>query len=254
MGKDRSKFVIIIKIFVLLAYLIYFFLSKTNLINVQIYNPYVKPDTELKGELLSRSCLLLLGGSNVRMGLAAEAASNKWCQALNLGIESEGGGFKRYVNWLYHHTLCDYVIYSPVIIWSDKQSVNNSEEEETIFPKNSIFSFIKSTFLSSAGNDVPPRFNRFGDQLKYECLDKFPSFHITPKNFINSNYLIDQEINKLLLDVHEKTFNILKKTKDLMVDCSVILKKTNILKPDDIENIINSKYPYIWDFIKKNDG
>ena len=59
---------------------------------------------------------------------------------------------------------------------------------------------------------------------------------------------------KLLLDVHEKTFNILKKTKDLMVDCSVILKKTNILKPDDIENIINSKYPYIWDFIKKNDG
>jgi ATP-dependent Zn protease len=57
-----------------------------------------------------------------------------------------------------------------------------------------------------------------------------------------SKYLIDQEINKLLLDVYDKTFYILKKSKELIMDCSIILKKTNLLKPEDIMNIVNTKY------------
>jgi cell division protease FtsH len=71
--------------------------------------------------------------------------------------------------------------------------------------------------------------------------------NIYPDLSDHSKYLIDQEINNLLLDVHDKATIILKKNKELIIDCSVILKKTNILKPDDIINIINAKYPEIWD-------
>ena len=61
-----------------------------------------------------------------------------------------------------------------------------------------------------------------------------------------SKYLIDKEVNKLLLDCHHNSNIILKDCKDLMIDCSVILKRNNILKPDDIIDIINRKYPYLW--------
>ena len=78
--------------------------------------------------------------------------------------------------------------------------------------------------------------------------------NIYPDLSDHSKYLIDQEINKLLIEAHDHATIILKDVKDLILDCSVILKKENILKPDDIINIINNKYPHMWDIydIKNN--
>jgi ATP-dependent Zn protease len=61
-----------------------------------------------------------------------------------------------------------------------------------------------------------------------------------------SKYLIDQEINKLLLFAHEQTTIIITQCKDLIMECSELLKKTNVLKPEDIIHIIDKKYQYLW--------
>jgi len=153
-------------------------------------------------------------------------------------------------------------------LWSPKTPgytvFENSDENINIYTKNGLLShlmvllggrvaeeiFYGYSVTTGAKKDLEQAYSLAKNMIINYGMGKQ---NIYPDFSDHSKYLIDQEINKLLLDVHEKTFNILKKTKDLMIDCSVILKKTNILKPDDIENIINSKYPYIWEFIKKID-
>ena len=73
---------------------------------------------------------------------------------------------------------------------------------------------------------------------------------IYPDMSDKSKYLIDQEINALLLEAHSRAFNILTTVKNLVVDCKEILKKNKILKPDNIIDIINLKYPEIWEIYK----
>ena len=82
-------------------------------------------------------------------------------------------------------------------------------------------------------------------KLKNEAQLKNKFYVILKLN--KSKYLIDQEINKLLLIAHDKACLILNNSKELVVDCAKILKKTNILKPEDIINIINIKYPTLWE-------
>ena len=43
---------------------------------------------------------------------------------------------------------------------------------------------------------------------------------------------------------------ILKDIKNLMVDCADILKRTNLLKPENIVDIIDKKYPEMWNIYK----
>jgi ATP-dependent Zn protease len=73
---------------------------------------------------------------------------------------------------------------------------------------------------------------------------------IYPDMSDKSKYLIDQEINALLFEAHSRAFNILTTVKNLIVDCKEILKKNKILKPDNIIDIINLKYPEIWEIYK----
>jgi ATP-dependent Zn protease len=70
--------------------------------------------------------------------------------------------------------------------------------------------------------------------------------NIYPDLSDHSKYLIDQEINKLLVESHENALTILNNCKDLIIDCAEILKKTNILKPEDIIKIVNKKYTDLW--------
>jgi hypothetical protein len=50
-----------------------------------------------------------------------------------------------------------------------------------------------------------------------------------------------------LLIAHDRACLILSNSKELLIDCSKILKKKNILKPEDIINIVNKKYPTLWE-------
>ena len=196
MGIDKLKLAGAIKIFVLFVYLIYFSISNTSLIKLYEHYADFKPDTELKRELLSNKCLLLLGGSNVRMGLSAEAVSIKSCEAVNLGSNAEGRGSKKYVNWLNGNTSAMKVIYSPADIWQDSPLIKNNREGEVKVPSTSMFSILKGIFLPVEN----ATFNKFGDQIKYQCPGNFLSFSIKVDGFINSSYLINNEIyNRIVI-------------------------------------------------------
>jgi hypothetical protein len=202
MAIDKLKLVGGIKILTLAVYLIYFIISNTNPgILVKIGH---KPEIELKRELLSTKCLLLLGGSNVRMGLSAEIISIKSCEALNLGVNSEAGGFQKYLNWLNHNAFADKVIYSSALIWQDSPLIDNNREGVIKFPNVALFSIIKIIFLPIE-NAVTPEFNKFGDEIKYQCLSNFPSFSVKINGFINSSYLINREIYNRISSLKEIT-------------------------------------------------
>ena len=78
--------------------------------------------------------------------------------------------------------------------------------------------------------------------------------NIYPDMSDHSKYLIDQEVNALIIEANDNANRILKNAKELIIDCSVLLKQKNMLKPDDIIEIIDSKYPNMWNLydIKNN--
>ena len=57
----------------------------------------------------------------------------------------------------------------------------------------------------------------------------------------HSKYQIDQEINKLIIEAHDRATVVVKNTKDIIIDCGEILKKNNILKPENIIEVLNKK-------------
>jgi len=61
-----------------------------------------------------------------------------------------------------------------------------------------------------------------------------------------SKYAIDQEINSLLLMAHENAFSVIIDAKDMIIDCSELLKKDKVLKPEQIIEIIDKKYSKLW--------
>ena len=46
-----------------------------------------------------------------------------------------------------------------------------------------------------------------------------------------------------VLEAQEKALEIITGAKELILDCKTIFKETNLLKPEDIAKIINTKYP-----------
>ena len=204
MGIDRIKLTGSIKIFVFFTYLIYFSLSNLSLIKFYANNNELKTDTELKRGLLSKKCLFLLGGSNVRMGLSAEAASSKSCEALNLGVSAEGGGFQKYVKWLKSNAVANKVIYSSADIWTDAPLSNSSEEEGIKFPATSLFSFINIIFFPDK-NLINPEVNHFGDQIEYKCFNNYRPFYINLHKFTDFDYLVSLEMYKRIYVLKEIT-------------------------------------------------
>ena len=61
-----------------------------------------------------------------------------------------------------------------------------------------------------------------------------------------SKFLIDQEVNKLLVMANDHAREIILKTKPLMQDCAAKLKEYKLLKRDEIIKLIDDKYPEIW--------
>jgi cell division protease FtsH len=150
-------------------------------------------------------------------------------------------------------------------LWSPKTPgytvFENSDENGNIYTKNGLFShlmvllggrvaeeiFYGYSVTTGAKKDLEQAYSLAKNMIINYGMGKQ---NIYPDFSDHSKYLIDQEINKLLLDVYDNTFNILKQSKDIMVECSVILKNTNILKPDDILNIVN-KYPELYSIFNK---
>ena len=70
--------------------------------------------------------------------------------------------------------------------------------------------------------------------------------NIYPDMSDHSKYLIDQEVNKLLMMANDHARIIILDAKALIIDTSNILKSEKLLKPESIIEMIDRKYPEIW--------
>jgi ATP-dependent Zn protease len=70
--------------------------------------------------------------------------------------------------------------------------------------------------------------------------------NIYPDLSDQSKFLIDEEVNHILMMAHESATMIIANSKELIIDCSVILKKDSLLKPQQIVDIINKKHENLW--------
>ena len=141
---DKIKLLNLIKLIFLGFYLVYFIFFNTSL---KIYLPHYKnSDSFIKGKIINDSCILLVGGSNVRQGLSAELISESMCPVLNLGINSEMGSFDTYIEWLKENLVgrkYESIIYSPSLIWNQSKIVNKIPYVPQ-FPEISILNQLKN--------------------------------------------------------------------------------------------------------------
>jgi len=147
-------------------------------------------------------------------------------------------------------------------LWSPKTPgytlFENSDEDINIYTKNGLLShlmvllggrvaeeiFYGYSVTTGARKDLEQAYSLAQNMiLHYGMGEK----NIYPDLSDQSKYLIDQEVNKLLIEAHDKAYEILKKSKNIIIDCAEIIKKKNILRPNDIINIIDKKYPKTWE-------
>ena len=146
-------------------------------------------------------------------------------------------------------------------LWSPKTPgytlFENNDEDTNIYTKNGLLShlmvllggriaeeiFYGYSVTTGAKKDLEQAYGLAKNMIIHYGMGKQ---NIYPDLSDHSKYLIDQEINKLLVESHENALSILNNCKDLIIDCAEILKKTNVLKPEDIIKIVNKKYNDLW--------
>jgi cell division protease FtsH len=67
--------------------------------------------------------------------------------------------------------------------------------------------------------------------------------NIYPDLSDQSKFLIDQEINNLLLLANDAAADIISNSKELIVVCTEILKKDHLLKPEHMLKIVKEHHP-----------
>ncbi len=150
-------------------------------------------------------------------------------------------------------------------LWSPKTPgytlFENSDQDINIFTKNGLLShlmvllggrvaeeiFYGYSVTTGAKKDLDEAYNLAKNMIMHYGMGEKS---IYPDFSDQSKYLIDQEINKLILEAHRATLLILNNAKSLVIDCAELLKKNSILKPDDIVNILDTKYPDMKNILK----
>jgi cell division protease FtsH len=70
--------------------------------------------------------------------------------------------------------------------------------------------------------------------------------NIYPDLSDQSKFLIDQEVNDMLVLANDAAVAILSESREFILDCAVILKRDQILKPEQMSEIIRTKYIDLW--------
>ena len=146
-------------------------------------------------------------------------------------------------------------------LWSPKTPgytiFENSDEDSNIYTKTGLFNhlmvllsgriaeevFFGYSVTTGARQDLEQAFSLAKNMIINYGMGKQ---NIYPDMSDQSKYLIDQEVNKLLVMANDHARLIILKTKPLMQDCAAKLKEDKLLKRDQIINLINEKYPEIW--------
>lgn len=146
-------------------------------------------------------------------------------------------------------------------LWSPKTPgytiFERNDEDSNIYTKTGLFNhlmvllagriaeevFFGYSVTTGARQDLEQAFTLAKNMIVNYGMGKQ---NIYPDMSDHSKYLIDQEVNKLLMMANDNARIIILKAKHLMQDCAVKLKEDKLLKPEEIVSIVNSKYPEIW--------
>ena len=146
-------------------------------------------------------------------------------------------------------------------LWSPKTPgytiFENNDQDNNIYTKNGLFShlmvllggriaeevFYGYSVTTGARKDLEEAYKLTQNMILQYGMGKQS---IYPDLSERSKFLIDQEINHLLMLAHTEATSIILNSKDMIMDCCETLKKDNILKPEQIIEIINKKYPDLW--------
>ena len=126
----------------------------------------------------------------------------------------------------------------------------NSDENTDIYTKNGLFNhlmvllsgriaeevFYGYSVTTGARQDLEQAFSLAKTMILNYGMGKQ---NIYPDMSDQSRYLIDQEVNKLLIMANDHARVIILQVKNLITDCQDILKKDKILKPEQIISIID---------------
>jgi len=165
----------------------------------------------------------------------------------------------------------DHSKLSKVVInlWSPKTPgytlFENSDENTDIYTKNGLFNhlmvllsgriaeevFYGYSVTTGARQDLEQAFSLAKTMILNYGMGKQ---NIYPDMSDQSRYLIDQEVNKLLIMANDHARVIILQVKNLITDCQDILKNDKILKPEQIISIIDEKYPEIWNLYDVKDN
>ena len=146
-------------------------------------------------------------------------------------------------------------------LWSPKTPgytiFENGDEDSNIYTKNGLFDHLMVllsgriaeevifgySVTTGARQDLEQAFGLAKNMIINYGMGKQ---NIYPDMSDHSKYLIDQEVNKLLMMANDHARLIILKSKQCMLDCAEILKRDKILKPEQIVSLIDEKYPEIW--------
>ena len=146
-------------------------------------------------------------------------------------------------------------------LWSPKTPgytiFEKNDEDTNIYTKTGLFNhlmvllsgriaeevFFGYSVTTGARQDLEQAFTLAKNMIVNYGMGKQ---NIYPDMSDHSKYLIDQEVNKLLMMANDNARIIILKAKHLMQDCAVKLKEDKLLKPEEIVSIIDNKYPEIW--------
>lgn len=70
--------------------------------------------------------------------------------------------------------------------------------------------------------------------------------NIYPDLSDQSKYLIDQEVNFLLIKANDAALEIMVKSKDFILECSKILRETHVLKPENMVELVRTQHLELW--------
>ena len=146
-------------------------------------------------------------------------------------------------------------------LWSPKSPgytiFEQNDEDSNIYTKNGLFThlmvllsgriaeevFYGYSVTTGARQDLEQAFALAKNMILHYGMGKQ---NIYPDMSDQSKFLIDQEVNKLLLMANDHARIMILKTKQLMQDCAAKLKEDKLLKPEQIIEIIDRKYPEVW--------
>jgi len=143
-------------------------------------------------------------------------------------------------------------------LWSPKTPgytiFESNEENMNIYTKDGLFShlmvllggriaeelFFGYSVTTGARKDLDEAYKLAQSMILQYGMGKQ---NIYPDLSDQSKFLIDQEINQLLLMANDQAAAIISNSRDFILETSEILKRDNLLKPEQMVTILNTKYP-----------